>query len=63
MKIYTQNFGGNVHEAASAINRLELAEHLVSISSPSGLNSIGVFKVPDELYEELTKSWIKEDTS
>lgn len=61
MKIYTQNFGGNIHEAAGVINRTELAEHLVHISSPSGLNTIGVFRVPDELYEELTKGWIKED--
>lgn len=58
MKIYTQNIGGNVHEAADLINKLGLAEWLVHLSSPTGLNCIGVFRVSDEHYEELTKHYV-----
>ncbi len=54
MKIYTQNFGGNVHEAATRINELDLAKWLVEIkTSHNGTLAIGVFKVPDDLYEDL----------
>lgn len=62
MKLYTQNFGGNLHDMARYINehKPELAACLV-VADSSGHNTVAVFRVSDVLYKELTKGWVKPD--
>lgn len=59
MKLYTQNFGGNLHQTASAINRgyPELVVCVVAMDCPHGASTIVVFRVTDEQYAELTKHY------
>ncbi len=54
MKIHTMNFG-NAHEAAHSINRLGLADNLITLVGYSGGHSVGVFKITDDQFKELTK--------
>ncbi len=61
MMIYTENFPGNMHTSAVAINKRGLAEYLIQMDTmSSGSGTVAAFRVSDELYEELTKDWIKE---
>jgi len=56
MKLWTENICGNLHAAADRINKGIYplnAEHLFSLSSPSGSNSIAVFRIPTTQYLRL----------
>lgn len=55
VKIWTENFGGNMFSVSHVINRMDprFAEGLVTMDCPSGENTIVVFKISDEHYAEL----------
>jgi len=52
MKLYTQTYGGNLHESAITINKLGLAEHVI-VMDVVGMYTTVVFKMPDELAYKL----------
>lgn len=56
MKLHTQNFGGNLHEAATTINRWGWAEYLIHLESVSGHSTIAVFKMPAGKVHEIRAS-------
>jgi len=56
MKLHTQNFGGNLHEAATTINRWGWAEYLIHLESVSSGNTIAVFKMPAGKVHEIRAS-------
>lgn len=53
MKLHTQNFAGNLHEAATTINRWGWAEYLIHLESVSGHSTIAVFKMPAGKVHEI----------
>lgn len=53
--LYTENFSGNLHMAARLINHLGMAEHVLTMSSVNGNNTIVVYRLPSELRDELWK--------
>ena len=48
MKLHTENIGGNLHSAATYINRQGWADYVIHMDSVR-YNTIVVFKMPDEL--------------
>lgn len=59
MKLYSHNFGGNLHQTSQAINKLypELVEAVIGMDT-TGNHTVVVFRVTDEQYKELTKGWV-----
>jgi hypothetical protein len=51
-KLYTRNYGGNIHATATAINKQGLAEFVLTMQS-SGLNTVVVFKMPTAMVHAL----------
>jgi hypothetical protein len=45
-RLVTRNYGGNLHESAIAINAESLSDYVLSMDSPSGHNTIVVFRIP-----------------
>lgn len=52
MKLHTDNFTSNLHETATAINKLGLAQYVHTMSS-SGASTQVVYLMPDELVWKL----------
>jgi len=60
LALYTKNFGGNLHQTATAINKLSMAEHLIHLHcSESALATVAVFRAP----VEVVKAWRESDRS
>ena len=53
MKIYTENIPGNLHRAATIINKRGWAEHLVQMESNGGQYTVAVFKMPSAYVYEI----------
>lgn len=55
MKLWTANYPGNTHTAAAILNDRfpHLVPHLLTLHSPDGFNTIAVFRVTDDLYDQL----------
>lgn len=53
LKLHTVNIGGNLHDAATAINRWGWAEYLIHLDSVSGYNTIAVFRMPAEKVNQI----------
>lgn len=51
--LHTENVPGNVHQACKEINRLGLADYLVTISFTGGSHSIAVFRMPVDMVIQL----------
>ncbi len=49
MKLHTENIGGNIHKAATFINKMGWAEYLISLYLNGGSYSTAVFRMPDEM--------------
>lgn len=52
MKLHTENFGGNLHQTATAINRLGLADYVLQMSY-SGCGTVVVFRMPDDMVKKI----------
>jgi len=50
--LISENCGGNVHSAVSLINKLGLADYVISIHSSTGHNSIIIYRVPESMVED-----------
>lgn len=56
LKLHTMNIGGNLHEAATAINKWGLAEYLIHLDYMNGM-TVAVFRMPaNKVYEIRTNS-------
>ncbi len=54
MKLHTENFGGNLHATAVAINKRGWAEYVVVLqSNPSG--TVAVFRMPDDMVHDIRR--------
>ena len=59
-KLHTENVPGNLHQAASSINRRGLAEFVIAMDC-SGSGTVVVFKMPSAMVNRIrkgTKSYI-----
>ena len=54
-KLHTENFGGNVHATATAINKLGWARYVLSMES-SGFNTVVVFLMPAQMVWEIREA-------
>lgn len=52
LKLHTENYGGNLHETATWVNKAGLAEYVLVMSS-SGYSTQVVFRMPAELVYKL----------
>lgn len=52
MQLVSTNIGGNLHEASNAINKMGLAEYVLTMDF-SGSGTIVVFRVSDEQAPKL----------
>lgn len=52
MKLHTETYSGNLHQAATAINKQGLAEYVI-VMDFTDLYTVVVFKMPDELVYKL----------
>lgn len=50
--LYSENLPGNLHDAATIINKIGLADYVIHLES-SGYNSIVVYRLPPELRNKL----------
>ena len=55
MKLHTENFSGNLHEAAVTINKLGWADFVMQMES-SGGNTIVVFQMPNSMVHSIRKN-------
>lgn len=56
LKLHTMNIGGNLHEAATAINKWGLAEYVIHLDYSGGI-TVAVFRMPaNKVYEIRTNS-------
>lgn len=53
LKLHTVNIGGNLHDAATAINRWGWAEYLIHLDAVSGYNTIAVFRMPADKVNQI----------
>jgi hypothetical protein len=53
MQLVTNNYGGNLHVTASAINANGLADYVLAMDCSTGYNTVVVFRVPDEVASKL----------
>lgn len=51
-KLHTENIGGNLHEAATKINKLGWAEYVIAMDY-SGNYTVCVFKMPSYLVKNI----------
>ena len=58
MKIHTETMCGNVHEAATTVNKRGWGEYLVSLEFTSVNYSTAIFKMPDEMVYKIRKEQI-----
>ncbi len=56
MKLHTETMCGNVHEAATTINKRGWAEYLVSLEFTGGNYSTAVFKMPNEMVYKIREA-------
>lgn len=54
-KLHTENYGGNLHATAVAINKLGLADYVLAMSS-SGGNTVVVFRMPARMVYRVRES-------
>lgn len=47
MKLISLNTSGNVHESCAQLNKMGVADYVISLDFNGGHNSIAVLKVPD----------------
>lgn len=58
MKLYTENVAGNLHQASQTINQMwpDLVESVIAMDT-TGNYTVVVFRVTEEQYVELTRTW------
>lgn len=54
MQLISSNFPGNLHASSDTVNKMGLAEFVVTMDS-TGHNTIVVFKVPDDIAPRVRK--------
>lgn len=60
LALYTKNFGGNLHQTATVINKLAMAEYLIHLHCTEGARAtVAVFRAP----VDVIKAWRATDRS
>lgn len=54
-KLHTENIGGNLHEAATNINKMGWADYVLSMSFNGGNYTVAVFRMPIEMVHKIRK--------
>jgi len=48
MKLVCTNVGGNLHDVARMVNKMDLANNLIQVHPVTGLSSVVLFRVPED---------------